>query len=484
MASERPTDPSKPVIVLFRHDLRLSDNGALHAASRTGKPVVVAFVRDDEAPGGRPIGGARRWWLHHSLEALFADLKSQGVMLVLRAGDMQSIAASLVDETDADMVVWNRRYDPHGMQADTAMKSALTGAGIECQSFDGHLLHEPWRVTTGSGGPFKVYTPFWRALVAQAEPRDPLPAPKNLRAYAGSVTTERLADWNLLPEKPDWAGGMRQAWTPGEAGARKRLAEFLTGPIEGYGGMRDVPGVSGTSRLSPHLAHGEITPFQIWSAVRGATGAPPADAEKFLKEVAWREFAWHLLYHNPDLATRNYNRSFDAFEWNADDALVRRWQRGETGYPIVDAGMRQLWQTGWMHNRVRMVVASFLVKHLLTDWRQGEAWFWDTLVDADHGNNPASWQWVAGSGADAAPYFRVFNPVLQGEKFDGDGAYVREYVPELGRLPDRFLHRPWEADKSVLSAAGVKLGATYPVTAVDHQMARDRALDAYKNTRG
>jgi deoxyribodipyrimidine photo-lyase len=483
MASDPTTDPAKPVIVLFRHDLRLADNGALDAAAATGKPVVTAFVRDDEAPGGRPIGGARRWWLHHSLEALTTELESKGVSLILREGDMQSIVASLVDETGADMVLWNRRYDPHGMRSDAAMKSMLVGSGIACASFQGHLLHEPWRVKTGADGPFKVYTPFWRALVAQGEPREPLPAPGKLHPHPDPVTTERLEDWNLLPTAPDWAGGLRTEWTPGEAGAHERLAAFLEGAIAGYSDGRDMPGLRGTSRLSPHLAHGEITPFQIWSAVRRANG-PARDSEKFLKEVAWREFAWHLLFHNPDLATRNYNKSFDEFAWTPDAGNLKLWQQGKTGYPLVDAGMRELWQTGWMHNRVRMVVASFLVKHLLIDWREGEAWFWDTLVDADHGNNPANWQWVAGSGADAAPFFRIFNPVLQGEKFDPDGDYVREFVPELARLPNRLLHRPWEADKSALSTAGVKLGATYPVSVVDHQSARDRALAAYRDARG
>jgi deoxyribodipyrimidine photo-lyase len=483
MQSDSTVDPAKPVIVLFRHDLRLADNGALHAAADAGKPIVAAFVRDDEAPGGRPIGGARRWWLHHSLEALSAGLGSMGVSLILRQGDMQSIVASLIDETGADMVLWNRRYDPHGMRSDTAMKSMLTGSGVACASFQGHLLHEPWRVNTGAGGPFKVYTPFWRALIAEGEPREPLPAPGKLHAYRDAVTTERLADWGLLPTAPDWAGGLRAEWTPGEAGARRRLSEFLDGAVTGYSDARDMPGLRGTSRLSPHLAHGEITPFQIWSAVRRANG-PGRDSEKFLKEVAWREFAWHLLFHNPDLATANYNKAFDAFAWAPDAANLTLWQRGKTGYPLVDAGMRELWQTGWMHNRVRMVVASFLVKHLLIDWREGEAWFWDTLVDADHGNNPASWQWVAGSGADAAPFFRIFNPVLQGEKFDADGAYVRQFVPELARLPNRLLHRPWEADKSALSSAGVKLGSTYPVAVIEHQLARDRALAAYRDARG
>ncbi|MDP3897313.1 MAG: deoxyribodipyrimidine photo-lyase, partial [Mesorhizobium sp.] len=287
-----------------------------------------------------------------------------------------------------------------------------------------------------------------------------------------------------LPRHPDWAGGLQAEWTPGEAGAAARLAEFLDGPIDGYAGNRDLPGKRGTSRLSPHLAHGEITPFQIWAALTRSGDAPARDLEKFRREVGWREFSWHLLYHNPDLATANYDRRFDAFAWRSDDAALRRWQRGLTGYPMVDAGMRELWRTGWMHNRVRMVAASFLIKHLLIDWREGERWFWDTLVDADPASNPASWQWVAGSGADAAPYFRIFNPVLQGEKFDSGGDYVRRFVPELANLADQTLHRPWDANKAALEATHVKLGATYPVTVVDHAYARDRALQAYRATRG
>lgn len=482
--TERPTDPARPVIVLFRHDLRLADNRALAQAAATGKPLVAAFVRDDEAPGGRPIGGARRWWLHHSLEALAGSLKPFGIPLVLRRGDMQAIVASLVEETGADMVVWNRRYDPSGVAADSAMKSILTAAGVACRSFDGFLLHEPWRLTTAAGGSYKVYSAFWRALSEAGEPRPPLPAPSKMKAFAGGVTTEFLSDWNLLPTHPDWAGGIKAEWSPGESGARQRLDDFLSGAIEFYAQGRDLPGRRSTSRLSPHLAHGEISPFQIWHAVRGLASASTKDTEKFLSELAWREFSWHLLFHFPHLPTKNFNPRFDALEWRDDERSLRCWQRGLTGYPIVDAGMRQLWQTGWMHNRVRMVAASFLSKHLLIDWRAGERWFWDTLVDADPANNAASWQWVAGSGADAAPYFRVFNPVLQGEKFDSDGTYVRAFVPELAKLPNRLLHQPWQADAATLSSAGVKLGTTYPVAVVGHQQARERALTAFNATRG
>ena len=474
-----------PVLVLFRHDLRVADNRALSAAAASGRPLLPVFILDDIGQGPRPLGGARRWWLHHSLLALADRLGTLGAPLVLRRGAMVDIVRELLAATGSRTVFWNRRYDPGGMAVDTAMKSALKSEAIAVESFDGHLLHEPSLIRTGTGGPYKVYSPFWRALAAQPEPRDPVDAPASLRPWDGDVASDRLGDWSLLPRHPDWAGGLREEWTPGEDGAHQRLAEFLSGPIDGYGEGRDIPGRDGTSRLSPYLAHGEITPFQILAAVRDAgKNAPASDTEKFRKEVAWREFAYHLLFHHPDLATRNFNPAFDAFAWKTDDALLTAWQRGQTGYPIVDAGMRQLWQIGWMHNRVRMLVASVLVKHLLIDWREGEAWFWDTLVDADCANNPASWQWVAGSGADAAPYFRIFNPILQGEKFDPEGAYVRRFVPELALLPDKYIHKPWEAPNAVLARAGVKLGQNYPVPVIDHQDGRDRAMTTYQAMRG
>jgi deoxyribodipyrimidine photo-lyase len=299
------------------------------------------------------------------------------------------------------------------------------------------------------------------------------------------LDSERLEDWKLLPEHPDWAQGMRVEWTPGEDGATARLDSFLHGSIDGYAEDRNIPGRLTTSKLSPHLAMGEITPFQIWHASGEAKSASGRDIDKFRSEVGWREFAYHLLFHFPDLANENFNGTFDAFPWGKPDpAHLAAWKNGATGYPIVDAGMRELWATGWMHNRVRMIVASFLIKHLLIDWREGEAWFWDTLVDACPANNPASWQWVAGSGADAAPYYRIFNPIIQGEKFDGDGAYVRKWVPEIAAMPDQFIHKPWEASLLVLKAAGVRLGETYPKPIVDHDKARQRALSAFQSLKG
>ncbi len=471
----------KPILVLFRTDLRMADNRALSAAAATGRPVIPVFIFDEESEGVRPVGGARRWWLHQSLSALGHRMAALGAPLLLRRGPMLEQTLAMLEETGADMVLWNRRYDPPEASIDAEMNTALGKTGIRTLDFDGHLLHDPSLLKTGSGGPYKVYSPFWRALIAEAEPRDPVDAPSQLRPFAKALASDSLDDWALMPVKPDWSGGFRSAWTPGEDGAQARLRDFLDGPVSGYGESRDIPGAQGTSSLSPHLANGEITPFQIFSALKsGKIDAPSHDLEKFRKEVGWREFAYHLLFHNPDLRNANFNDRFDDFPWKPDADLLRRWQRGQTGYPIVDGGMRQLWQTGWMHNRVRMIVASFLVKHLLIDWREGEKWFWDTLVDADPANNPASWQWVAGSGADAAPYFRIFNPILQGEKFDPDGTYVRRYVPELKHLPARYIHKPWESPKAELEQARVKLGDNYPVTVIEHQNARKRALLAYK----
>lgn len=481
----RAMNPGSATLVLFRHDLRIADNRALAAAAATGRPVVPVFVLDEVSPGTRPVGGARRWWLHHSLAALSRDLARLGSPLVLRRGRMDEVVEALVAETGAGAVLWNRRYDPAGRSVDAALKASLRRRGLDVESFTGQLAHEPSQMKTQSGGPFRVFTPFWRAFSAQDLPRHPVDAPARLRPPHEPVAGDRLEDWALQPTAPDWAAGFGARWTPGEAGARKALANFLEGGLAGYAGRRDVPDGDTTSRLSPHLAHGEITPCQVFAALeRGAAAGRAADREKFCQELGWREFSWHLLFHNPGLGSENFNRAFDEFPWAADGPGLFAWRRGLTGYPIVDAGMRELWHTGWMHNRVRMVAASFLVKHLLVDWRQGEAWFWDTLVDADLASNAASWQWVAGSGADAAPYFRIFNPVLQGEKFDPDGAYVRRWVPELAKIPARYVHRPWEAPLDMLFHAGVKLGETYPVPVVEHEHARRRALAAYETARG
>ena len=475
------TFSGETAIVWFRNDLRVSDNAALMAASRHGT-VVPVFIRETSSPA-RPLGAARAWWLHHSLARLSEKLEKLGAPLLLLSGDPARLIPELVKATGAQAVYWNRRYDPAYQSADAALKAQLQADGIEAESFAGQLLHEPQRLKTGGGVPYKVYSPFWRAMEPGIEDRPPQPAPRSLTSVSKleGFDPEPLASWKLLPVHPDWAGGLRDAWTPGEDGAHARLTDFLDARMQGYAERRDIPGVDATSGLSPHLASGEITPSQIIDALSTSdTDAFPEDRSKFRKEVGWREFAWHLLVNDPDLVQSNHNPKFDAFPWVTDEKALIAWRKGLTGYPIVDAGMRELWRTGWMHNRVRMIVASFLTKHLMIDWREGEAWFWDTLVDADPASNAVSWQWVAGSGADAAPYFRIFNPVLQGEKFDTDGAYVRRNVPELADLPQKYLHKPWEAPESVLLDAGVRLGKAYPHPIVDHQAARQRALAAYQ----
>lgn len=474
----------------FRNDLRLADNPALTEAAAAG-PVLCLHILDT-GKDRRPIGGASRWWLSRSLAALGEALAAKGGRLVLMQGDPAVLLPRIVAEADIGLVTWNRRYEAAEIALDRKLKEDLTGHGIMVRSFNSHLLNEPWQVTTTTGQPMKVFTPYWRAARQKGEPDAPLPAPARIQALPLPASIETLAmsldDLALEPTKPDWAGGLRAAWTPGEAGAAERLDDFIGSGLAGYAEDRDRPDRAATSRLSPHLHFGEIGPRQVWHALHHAHAAGEAagserDAEKFLSEIGWREFSHHLLFHNPDLATRNYDSRFDAFPWQPDDNALRRWQRGQTGIPLVDAGMRELWTTGWMHNRVRMVVASFLIKHLLQDWRTGEAWFWDTLVDADAANNAASWQWVAGSGADASPYFRIFNPVTQGETHDPKGTYVRQWVPELAGLSDKDIHQPWKAPEKVLRDAGIRIGETYPAPFVDLAFGRQRALDAFATIR-
>ncbi|NWG23389.1 MAG: deoxyribodipyrimidine photo-lyase, partial [Pseudorhodoplanes sp.] len=396
-----------PVIVWFRDDLRLADHPALAAAARAGRPLICLYVLDEVSAGLRPLGGAARWWLAGSLRALDAELRALGQRLVLRRGKAAEIVPSVAQAAGAQTVYWNRRYDRSGMAAEEAVVAALKARGIGGGTFPGSLLVEPQKLAPN--GPMRVFTPFYKRILALGALRAPQPRPGSLPPPT-DIRGDTLTDWRLEPTKPDWAGGLRETWQPGEGVARKKLGDFLDA-VGGYAEGRDRPDKPSTSRLSPHLRFGEISPLDIWHAARFAADqgrAPARDIDKFLSELGWREFSWHLLHHHPDLATVNLQRRFDDFPWRDDPAGLLAWQRGQTGYPIVDAGMRELWHTGWMHNRVRMVAASFLIKHLLIDWRAGEQWFWDTLVDADPASNPASWQWVAGSGADAAPYFRIF----------------------------------------------------------------------------
>lgn len=482
----RARSAPSPVIVWFRHDLRLADNPALTAAAESGAPVVPLYIRDDPSPGDWPMGAASRWWLHHSLTELAKDLARCGSRLILRHGEAGAVLERLVVETGATSVLWNRLYEPWSIRRDTAIKAKLTAAGRRAESFNATLLFEPWEIASKSKEPYRVFTPFWRACLAAPSPAHPAPAVRKLAAPSHWPASDDPVSWQLTPSAPDWATGLAQRWTPGQAGALARLDEFLRDGLADYGEMRNRPDRDGSSRLSPHLHFGEVGPRQVWHRVQAAIAAgetPGRAGEAFLRELGWREFSSSLLYHSPDLPAQPLQPSFRGFPWRHDPVALHAWQRGETGYPIVDAGMRQLWHTGWMHNRVRMVVGSFLVKHLLQPWQAGEAWFWDTLVDADLANNAASWQWIAGCGADAAPYFRVFNPVLQGEKFDPEGAYVRRWVPGLAQLPAAVIHRPWTASIETLAAAKVVLGRTYPYPIVDHKAARERALAAWRRSR-
>ncbi|MEO1249726.1 MAG: deoxyribodipyrimidine photo-lyase, partial [Pseudomonadota bacterium] len=449
---------------------------ALAQAAARGK-VIPVYILDEHSDGLRPIGSASRWWLHHSLCSLRESLPS----LRLMRGNPLEVLSKLAKDTGADAVFWNRCYEPDIIRRDKHIKADLQAAGLSVQSFNGSLLHEPWEVETGQGGPFKVYSPFWRAAKAK-DVAPPLAAPSPIDTDQPK-DPEGLDGWHLLPKNPDWSEGWDELWQPGEGGARKRLEGFLATGLKGYGTLRNRPDLPNVSRLSPHLHFGEISPRQIWHATAFVAAKDPSlqkDADKFLSEVGWREFSYHLLYHFPTLPSSNWKPAFDNYPWRESAADLRAWQRGMTGYPIVDAGMRELWQTGYMHNRVRMVVASFLVKHLRLHWKQGEDWFWDTLLDADQANNAASWQWVAGSGADAAPYFRIFNPMTQGRKFDPDGTYVRRWCPELAKLDNTLIHAPFEASQGELEAASITLGQSYPRPIVDHAQARAAALDGYE----
>ncbi len=474
---------STPVILWFRNDLRLADNKALQSAISSRAPVIPLYVLDHNTPGRWSRGGASNWWLAHSLTSLAADLEARGARLVLRRGPAEDVLAELISQTKATAIYCSRCYEPWAAEQERALHARFAADGVSFKRFAGHLLREPEDVRTKANDPFKVYTPFWRALSQGFVPADPLSAPRKISVPESLPASDDLSSWRLLPTKPDWAGGLRENWRPGEAGARARLKTFVTGALATYADNRNRPGIAGTSRLSPHLAFGEITPAACWHAATHASAANRGldkGCETFLKELAWREFSYALLHNWPTLPEAPFNASFAAFPWLVNKDHLKAWQRGLTGYPIVDAGMRELWHTGYMHNRVRMIAASFLIKHLLIPWQDGEAWFWDTLVDADLANNAASWQWVAGSGADAAPYFRIFNPILQGRKFDPDGAYVRKWVPEIAGLPDNVLHAPWEAGEHELRHANIMLGRTYPMPLVEHGAARARALRAYE----
>jgi deoxyribodipyrimidine photo-lyase len=469
-----------PVVLWFRNDLRVADHAALHAAAETGQPVLPVFVLDDAAAERWAPGGASRWWLHHSLAALARDLRALGPTLVLRRGSAVRLILDIVQQSGATALFAGACHEPWARRQDAAVADALRRGQVAFHRLRTATLFQPQALRTRAGTPYGVYTPFARACQELGVPQAQYPVPQRLQA-ASTPPSDALDDWALRPNHPDWAGGLRASWTPGEADAQARLRDFLADALDGYAEGRDRPDVSGTSMLSPHLHFGEISPVQLWHAVQVLPASE--DQARFLRELLWREFCYHLLWHHTDLPDQPLHAEFAAMPWRHDPAGLRAWQRGQTGVPIVDAGMRQLWQTGWMHNRVRMIVASFLVKHLLLPWQDGEAWFWDTLVDADLANNAANWQWVAGCGADAAPYFRIFNPVLQGRKFDPDGAYVRRFVPELARLEAPAIHVPWDVPPEVLARAKVRLGQDYPTPLVELGAGRKRALEALASMR-
>ena len=456
----------------------------MQAAVATGRPIVPVYVLDDEAPGRWSAGAASRWWLHESLAALDAALRQRGSRLVLAQGPVLDVLVELARETEASALYWSRSYEPWAVKLEQTLHRTLEGAGIRCRRFSGHLLFEPEDIATGSGDPFRVFTPFCKACMKAGAPGAPAPAPASLPPVPADMQSDTLNTWGLQPKTPDWAETIKATWTPGEEGARAQLQSFRDTALKSYKTDRDRPDREGTSRLSPHLHFGEISPRQVWHGVSLAAGEQggksDAGAEAFLRELVWREFSAHLLFHWTHIPESPFRSEYSAFPWSDDAHALEAWQKGMTGYPVVDAGMRQLWATGWMHNRVRMIVASFLVKDLLIPWQKGEDWFWATLVDADLASNAANWQWVAGCGADAAPYFRIFNPVLQGKKFDPEGAYVKAWVPELAKMPKSHIHAPWAAPKKTLAKAGVTLGDTYPTPIVDHKQARARALAAYE----
>lgn len=474
-------------IVWFRRDLRVADNPAIDAAIRRGGPVIPVFIWAPEEEEPWSPGSASRWWLHQSLAQLAGALERIGARLLVRRGPSLETLESLACESDADAVFWNRCYEPAVLERDRWVQDRFRAAGRTAESFNGSLLFDPWSIQNKGGKAFRVFTPFWKSCLRCAAPPEPSMAPKRVPALSRPLKSLPLRHLELEP-RMDWAGRFREVWEPGEIGAAKALRHFCAKAFADYSVDRDRPSRSGTSRLSPHLHFGEISLRQIWHFLRRHAGKMALGENawmnsQFMTELGWREFAHHLLFHFPHTPERPLRNEFARFPWRSNAKRLKAWQLGRTGYPLVDAGMRQLWTTGWMHNRVRMVVASFLVKDLLLPWQAGAEWFWDTLVDADLASNTLGWQWSAGCGADAAPFFRIFNPVTQGEKFDPDGSYIRQWVPEIARLSDEWIHKPWLAPKVALAGVGVKIGETYPAPIVDHVTARKKALEAYAKIR-
>lgn len=468
------------IIVWLRRDLRLHDNPAFTRACRDAGSVVPVYIYAPEEEEPWPPGAASRWWLHHSLRALESALSGRGSRLVVHRGDSLSVLMMLCEQAGAGAVYWNRLYDPATVARDNRVKTALASTGITTRSFAGYLVREPWEVTTGDDAPYKVFTPYSRASFRLGDPAEPEAAPGGRlpdHLLGGGDGVDALG---LLP-RIRWDAGLYETWRTGEAAAWERLDAFIEGHATDYDDARDRPGIDGISRMSPHLHFGEISPRALWHAVAHGLGERGREqaAYPYLRQLLWRDFAHQLLFHYPDITTDNFKPAFDAYPWRDRSEVLRSWQRGRTGIPLVDAGMRELWHTGFMHNRVRMNVASFLTKNAGVHWAAGARWFWDTLVDANLANNTMGWQWVAGSGPDAAPYFRIFNPATQGQRFDPDGDYVRRWVPELAGVPSRYIHSPWTAPANALRDAGVTLGGNYPSPALDLKQTRREALWAY-----
>jgi deoxyribodipyrimidine photo-lyase len=475
----------RPVIVCFRQDLRIDDHPALADAASSGRPVIPVYIWTPGEAGAWAPGAASRWWLGRSLTALSEALGHLGSRLVVRSGPALDVLLDIHRESGADRVVWNERYEPAGRERDAAVKRKLEAAGAAVETFRSSLLFAPEEMRTKSGGPFKVFTPFWEACLAVRDRPGAVDAPTQLKAPEAWPESTPLEGLEL---GSGGSPGLSDTWTPGIHGAAERLQAFTAGPWASYRDDRDRPDIEGVSRLSPHLHFGEISVRRVWEAVserirRTRSDDARKNGDAYLRQLGWREFAHHLLFHFPHTTDRPLRPEFENFEWRVDRKGITAWQEGRTGYPIVDAGMRELRHTGWIHNRVRLVVASFLVKDLLIHWREGAKWFWQTLVDADLANNTLGWQWTAGCGADAAPFFRIFNPVLQGKKFDPDGTYVRRWVPGLGKLDAKWIHHPWDAPEDALSEAGIRLGDDYPRPIVDHSFARERALEALERTK-
>jgi len=473
---------TRPIIFWYRQDLRVHDLPGLAAAAATGRPIIACYILDDESPGEWRTGAASRWWLHHSLASLTDDLARLGCPLVLRRGEALTVLEQLRHQTGAQDIYCTRMYEPWAESLELSLDRHFSGNGVTFKRYGGALLHEPETINNLSGQPYKVFTPFWRACLAKAAPEVPQQLAKTLHWFTEPIDCDSLDDWQLCPQQPNWAEKWPLTWTPGSNGAHMRLERFLQQAVSNYSDGRNHPALDSTTRLSAHLHYGEISPREIWHKARYWAAEHPeleSQVEKFLSEVGWREFSYHLMHHFPTLPEQPFKDVFHRFPWMGSREQLLAWQTGQTGYPIVDAGMRELWHTGYMHNRVRMVTASFLTKHLLVHWREGAKWFWDTLLDADLANNSSGWQWVAGSGADASPYFRIFNPITQGQKFDAEGHYIRQWIPELSQLPPRYLSCPWEAPALSLQQAGVALGRDYPHPIVDHKAAREAALAAY-----